>query len=104
MRGRRCTAASPQWHVFARALAPDAWAAVVDLAQTLALALDRVLDRRDTPTLTLLKVTADSGEYWDQSTIAQKLRFMVETGKAFLTGRSADPASLGDNQKVKLTH
>ena len=49
-------------------------------------------------------MTADSGEYWDQSTIAQKLRFMVETGKAFLTGRSADPASLGDNQKVKLTH
>jgi len=58
----------------------------------------------DTPTITLLRVVPKTGEYWDQSSLANKLRFFVESSKAFISGRSAEPSRLGDNEKVVLQH
>jgi general stress protein 26 len=57
---------------------------------------------RDTPSIVLMRVAATAGEYWDQSTFSHKLRFVVEAGKAYLSGRSAEPARLGDHEKVQL--
>lgn len=55
---------------------------------------------QDDPNLVLLKVTADTGEYWDNSSV-QGLKYLFRAGKALATGQrvSIDP---DQHQKVAL--
>jgi general stress protein 26 len=57
---------------------------------------------KDDPTLILLKVQGEAGEYWDNSGLAG-IKYLIEAGKAYLSGSkpdvSSDPRVHG---KVKL--
>jgi general stress protein 26 len=55
---------------------------------------------KDDPNLVLLKVTADTGEYWDNSSV-EGLKYLFRAGKALVTGDriSIDP---DQHQKVAL--
>ena len=55
---------------------------------------------KDDPNLVLLKVTAHTGEYWDNSSL-EGLKYLLEAGKALVTGAriSIDP---DQHQKVAL--
>lgn len=55
-------------------------------------------DGLDTPGLTLIKVTAESAEYWE--TAHGKVVTLLAYAKAAVTGKTPD---VGDNQEVDLT-
>lgn len=55
---------------------------------------------RDDPSLVLLKVNTSEGEYWDNSG-ARGLKYLIQAGKATLTGETPDVGSQV-NQKVRL--
>jgi general stress protein 26 len=44
---------------------------------------------KDDPTLTLLKVHVDRGEYWDNSGVSG-IKYLIEAGKAYLSGTKPD--------------
>jgi general stress protein 26 len=44
---------------------------------------------KDDPTLTLLKVDVDRGEYWDNSGMSG-IKYLIEAGKAYLSGTKPD--------------
>lgn len=44
---------------------------------------------KDDPTLTLLRVDPESGEYWDNSG-ASGIKYLIEAGKAYLSGTKPD--------------
>jgi general stress protein 26 len=44
---------------------------------------------KDDPTLTLLRVHGEKGEYWDNSG-ARGIQYLIEAGKAYLTGTRPD--------------
>src|SRR3954463_4783899 len=46
---------------------------------------------KDDPSLTLLKVHADQGEYWDNSGMSG-IKYLIEAGKAYLSGTRPDVA------------
>jgi len=56
----------------------------------------------NTPSLCLLHFEADQGEYWDQSSLADKMKFYYEMGVAYIQGRSANPQQLGEHAKISL--
>jgi general stress protein 26 len=47
---------------------------------------------KDDPTLILLKVHGDAGEYWDNSG-ASGVRYLIEAGKAYLSGTKPEDAA-----------
>jgi general stress protein 26 len=47
--------------------------------------------RKDDPTLTLLKVHVERGEYWDNSGMGG-IKYLIEAGKAYLSGTKPDLA------------
>lgn len=51
---------------------------------------------QDDPTLILLRVAGDSGEYWDNSGTSG-VKYLIEAGKAYLTGTKPDVA---DDPKI----
>jgi general stress protein 26 len=55
---------------------------------------------KDDPKLCLLKVTADHGEYWDNSG-TEGLKYLFEGAKAVLQGRTPD-SDAGQHAKVDL--
>lgn len=55
---------------------------------------------KDDPSLCLLKVSAERGEYWDNSGV-EGFRFLFEGMKAILQGRTAQKDA-GENAKVDL--
>jgi general stress protein 26 len=46
---------------------------------------------KDDPSLVLLKIHADQGEYWDNSGMGG-IKYLIETGKAYLSGTKPDVA------------
>jgi len=56
----------------------------------------------DSPELCLLKVTPQTGEYWDISGIMNKLSFAFELGRAYLTGDKANVHDHTCTAKVEL--
>jgi hypothetical protein len=44
---------------------------------------------KDDPTLTLLKVHVDRGEYWDNSGMSG-IKYAIEAGKAYMSGTNPD--------------
>ncbi len=50
----------------------------------------------DDPTLTLLRIHGECGEYWDSSG-ASGIKYLIEAGKAYLTGTRPDVA---DDPKI----
>lgn len=54
------------------------------------------------PNLVLLRIVPSYGEYWDRGTSRNRLRFMVEAGKALAEGRTVDESKLSGHGKVKL--
>lgn len=56
----------------------------------------------DAPDLCLLKVVPQTGEYWDNSGIVNKLSFAFELGRAYLTGEKANVHDHTTSGKVAL--
>lgn len=54
------------------------------------------------PNLVLLRVVPSHGEYWDRGTSRNRLRFVVEAGKALAEGRTVDESKLSGHGKVNL--
>ncbi len=54
-----------------------------------------------TPELALIQVRAERGELWDYSSLASKLRFLFEAGKAYVAQREIDSEAVR-NEKVSL--
>jgi general stress protein 26 len=48
-------------------------------------------DGQDDPSLVLLKVQGDAGEYWDNSG-ASGIKYLIEAGRAYLSGEKPDVA------------
>ncbi|MFO0788331.1 MAG: pyridoxamine 5'-phosphate oxidase family protein [Pirellulales bacterium] len=46
---------------------------------------------RDDPSLTLIKVAGDTGEYWDNSGTSG-IKYLIEAGRAYLAGEKPDVA------------
>lgn len=55
---------------------------------------------KDDPSITLLKVVPDQGEYWDNSG-ATGVRYLIKAGRAYLQGERAS-TDAGINASVKL--
>ena len=55
---------------------------------------------KDDPTLCLLKLSAERGEYWDTSGL-EGVNFMIESVKARISGRSPEKTE-AQNAKVRL--
>jgi general stress protein 26 len=56
---------------------------------------------KDDPNISLIRVTAHSGEYWDMSG-ASKIRFVFEKGKAIVQGEKLDDYPESMHGKVDL--
>lgn len=54
------------------------------------------------PSITLLKVVAEDGAYWDMSGM-NRLRYLYEAGKAYFTGCEIDTEVLGMDGNVNLS-
>lgn len=57
---------------------------------------------KEDPSLSLIRVTARNGEYWDMSG-ASKIRFAFEAGKALVQGEKLDNYPESTHGKVSLT-
>lgn len=56
---------------------------------------------KNSPSLVLLKIIPDEGEYWDTSGISG-LRYMFRAGQAYFTGEGIDTEGLDVNAKVNF--
>ena len=56
---------------------------------------------KDDPSVVLLKVEPEEGEYWDMSG-TNRLRFLYEAGKAYFSGEEIDTSTMDSNAKVNL--
>jgi len=53
--------------------------------------------------LSLIKMKAQSAEYWDNSGPMARLRWIFEAGKAYLQGKKLEEEKLGEHSKVTFT-
>ncbi len=56
---------------------------------------------KDDPDLTLLRISPDRGEYWDETGM-NKLQYAFRAAKAFATGTRPAPGGRDEHGKVKL--
>jgi len=56
----------------------------------------------DTPALVLLRVRLHQGEYWDQSSLTDKVKFYFESGLAYIHRRGSHASALGTHERVQL--
>lgn len=58
-------------------------------------------DGQDDPDLILLQIHGDVGEYWDNSGVSG-IKYLIEAGKAYITGKRPDVSDPMIHGKVKL--
>ena len=56
---------------------------------------------KNSPNVTLLKISAESGEYWDTSGLTG-LKYIYEAGKAYFSGTGIDTEGMDVNAKVNF--
>jgi general stress protein 26 len=57
---------------------------------------------KDTPAIALIHVTPTLGEFWDDSGIINKLKFVAEVSKSFVTKEYVKAKDIGETGKVNL--